>query len=275
MTKRIVLTLIVIGIVLTLPFFVRAVLQARHEARTVQCRNELKQIVLALHNYHDTCRKMPPARLIDHSWRIRVNPFRISSPYYDKYRFEEAWNSDWNRTLEFKDFPVVLSPDGIPTKRSPADDALGEADFTRESMASWHWHCSCEQRPSSPHTNYLMIVGENAFGLPDDGRNLRDITDDHSMTIAVAETLSQEISWLEPKDFDVETMSFQINDPNPDKLSISSHHPDGPLVGMVDGSVRQLSPDLPPEVLKAMITINGGETIVADETALGGYRLEK
>ena len=44
---------------------------------------------------------------------------------------------------------------------------------------------------------------------------------------------------------------------------------------MVNGSIIQLSPKLPPEVLKAMITINGGEKIVRDEKAPGGYRLEK
>lgn len=234
----------------------------------MQCTNQLKQIMLALQNYHDAFEKFPPASLKTHSWRVRLDCFLIASPYYNQYRFDEPSSSEWNRTLEFRRLPNKKS-----IEEQEPDPLLYEIDPDQPSRASYLWQCPDLVDRRSPHTSYLMMVGPNAVGLADDGRNISEITDDPALTIMIAETNRQDISWLDPKDFDVETMSFQINDH--DRPSISSEHPKGPWVGMVDGSVVQLSPELPPEVVKAMITINGGETIVRDENAPGGYRLAK
>ncbi|RCS54414.1 DUF1559 domain-containing protein [Bremerella cremea] len=229
-------------------------LQWREMARSVGCGNQLKQIGLALHNYHDTFGMVPPAQLIGHSWRVRLMPFIESSPYYSNYRFEEPWNSDWNLQLESRPLESWKMQEPIICSHN------------------LYWQCPGERKDKSvSHTAYLMLVGPHAFGRKEEGIRWQEITDDPATTIAVAETASRSIHWLQPKDLDVETMSFQINDPK--KPSISSHHPYGPHVLFFDGTVTQLSPDLPPEVLKAMITIDGGEKIVRDENAPGGYRL--
>lgn len=236
--------------------------EARQVSLHKECTNNLKQIGLGLHNYHDTYLRFPPAHLGQHSWRVRLNPFMISSTYYSNYDFDEPWNSEWNHELEKRGLPAFADP----------DETIGQVDPTAAyGNAYYMWQCPTNQDEQSPHTNYLMLVGPHAFGLPDEGRSFDDITDDHSTTIAVAETASRNIEWLEPKDFDVETMSFQINDPN--RQSISSHHPGGAHVLFCDGTVVFLTNELPPKVLQAMITIDGGEKIIQDDAAPGGYRL--
>ncbi|MHC2070924.1 DUF1559 family PulG-like putative transporter [Bremerella sp. T1] len=261
-------------VLVLLGFLSVAVYQAREAARANDCRNHLKQVVFALHNYHDTyISKFPPTEMDENSWRIRVNPMMVSSAFYSMYRLEEPWDSEWNSTLEFRRIDYDMSPKHRYNKIVPTDDMVKEIDPAATSFAYGWWQCLADSAQKSTHTSYLMLVGPHAFGLANDARSFDEITDGASMTIAVGETTGRDISWLQPKDFDVETMSFAINDPG--TRSLASHHSGGPQVGMVDGSVIQLSPELPPELLRAMITINGGEKIIADENTLGGYRSER
>src|SRR5262245_15742705 len=74
-------------------------------ARRMQCSNHLKQIGLALQNYHDTFGSFPPAYIADskgqpiHSWRVLILPFIEQRQLYDKYRFDEPWDGPNNSNL--------------------------------------------------------------------------------------------------------------------------------------------------------------------------------
>jgi hypothetical protein len=103
--------------------------------------------------------------------------------------------------------------------------------------------------------------------FPSDGtsRRLADVADGPENTILLVEIVAAGIHWMEPRDLDWTTMSFQLNDPN--RPSISSNHPfgrgsySGPHVLTVDDRVSALPETLTPETLRALLTIAGGEKI--------------
>ncbi len=77
----VVIAIIAILIALLLP----AVQQAREAARRTQCKNNMKQLGLALHNYHDTLGVFPMA-VGQHSrpnWRIAILPYLDQAPLYN------------------------------------------------------------------------------------------------------------------------------------------------------------------------------------------------
>ncbi len=91
----VVIAIIAVLIALLLP----AVQQAREAARRTQCRNNLKQLGLALHNYHDVNLVFPPRR-IDNATRAsggnidRWSGFICILPYLDQAALFAAWQSN-------------------------------------------------------------------------------------------------------------------------------------------------------------------------------------
>ena len=98
-----------------------AIQAARESARRMQCGNNLKQIGLGIHNFHDTMRGLPPCYMQDGAGAsafVMIFPFAEQSALYEKMkahglleRFDKRW---WN--------DVSSSP------QSPGDHYLGEED---------------------------------------------------------------------------------------------------------------------------------------------------
>ena len=95
---------------------------ARMAAARTDCINNLKQIGLALHNYHTKHDTFPPAysRGKDGkpllSWRVLVLPFLGEQALYDQFHLDEAWDSPHNRTLISK-MPAAYS---VPCRKRGA-----------------------------------------------------------------------------------------------------------------------------------------------------------
>jgi type II secretory pathway pseudopilin PulG len=208
-----------------------AVRVAREEARISRCQNNLKQIALALHNYHDAFRHFPTAfsRGADgtpwHSWRVDILPFIEQQPLYNSYRVWEPWNGPTNRKLS-KAAPDCLR---CPFDESPATD-----------------------------TSYLAVTGPGTI-WPDDGpASFRDILDGTSNTIMVVEVANSGVHWMEPRDLRIDEMDFKI-DGTPGK-SISSHHVRGAAVVFTDGRVKLLGPETAADTIKSwMLTTDQAE----------------
>lgn len=88
----------IIGVLVAL--LLPAVQAAREAARRTQCSNNLKQIGIALHNYHDTYNIFPPGAVTPGpccstpsagTWTLFILPFLEQKPLYDRYDFN-TWN---------------------------------------------------------------------------------------------------------------------------------------------------------------------------------------
>ncbi len=182
----VVIAIIAILVSLLLP----AVQQAREAARRTQCRNNLKQLGLALHNYASTHMQFPPASIVDRD-RIRqpwsaqamLLPFVEGGNEYTKIDFSLGYHDAGNRS----NFP----PNGIATQRIPVLLCPSEInDRVRLNSAG---------QPEYFPLNYALNMGQylifNPVGGQDGGGAFapngrireRDFTDGLSNTIGMAE----------------------------------------------------------------------------------------
>ncbi|MGE3408814.1 MAG: DUF1559 domain-containing protein [Pirellulales bacterium] len=208
----------------------QAAVQAQGAAGRSQCMNNLRQIAIAMHNYHDVHGSLPPAYLADaegkpmHSWRVLILPYVGQSALYQQYHFDEPWDSPHNSSL------AAL----MPLQYRCPDDAAGE-----------------------PSTHYMVISGTGAPFEGSTPAKFSSFLDGLSNTLLVVEATSS-ANWMSPTDLDISQMSFAVNDTS--RPAVGSPHENGANVALGDGSVRFLTPeDTPPDALKAMITRGGGE----------------
>ena len=210
--------------------FVRDVLpdalaSARKSARRMQSANNLKQLGLSMHNFHDANKAFPPAVIIGpkghkHSWRVAVLPYLDQKALYDQYRFDEPWDSP-NNLKVMKQMPAVF--------RHPNDP------------------------PDSTNTRYLAFVGPGTpFGNPE-GAKFRDILDGSSNTVMFFSGPSN-VPWTKPEDIEY--------DPKKDPNLENGPYKEGFNAVMFDGSVEFLSKDLDVEAFHNLIQMNDGNPVV-------------
>ncbi|PQO45231.1 DUF1559 domain-containing protein [Blastopirellula marina] len=106
----------IIGVLVAL--LLPAVQQAREAARRMQCTNQLKQLGLAMHNYHDVNKVLPPGYggtdlrenpRREWSWAPRLLPYLERSATYNQIDFSKASYdrpSGWN--VDMMDDPNVI-----------------------------------------------------------------------------------------------------------------------------------------------------------------------
>src|SRR2546421_2830108 len=97
----VVISIIAVLIALLLP----AVQSAREAARRAQCTNNLKQIAIAMHNFHNQRSHFPAAAITDKqgqpllSWRVAILPYLgdEEAALYQKFHLHEPWDSPHNK----------------------------------------------------------------------------------------------------------------------------------------------------------------------------------
>jgi len=237
---------IVIGIILALSLlmllicgglavtmFRSALPAAQDAARRTQCKNNLRQIGMAMLSYHDVYGCYPPAYLADqdgqpmHSWRVLLLPYLEEHALYDQYDFDQPWDSPEN---------------------------LGLA-----SLMPQVYTCPSDMLATGSETSYTMIVGPDTISDGTKATKTSEITDGTSNTILVVKSAGGGINWLDPRDLEADQMSYLVNDPI--DAAIMSDHPDGANVLFCDGTVMFLPGSIDEAEVKAMCSIGGGEEV--------------
>lgn len=192
-------------------------------------KSNLKQIGLALHNYHEQHSTFPPGAITNRqnrplqSWQALILPFLDQEGIYKRIDLQQAWDSPVNRPPFQQEIPVYLSPKTRQT-RSPDGYALSHFAGNR------------------------LVLKQNA-GM----KILESITDGMSNTIMAMELGERFKPWGDPTSL---TLPTAVIGPGKKSLSQGGNH-----VLLGDGSVHFISQDIDPAILKALSTPDGGEPI--------------
>lgn len=226
--RRAILGLILIGGSLgALRTFVSS---AREAARQADCKAHLKQLGLALANYHDEYGVLPavqtrlPDGNVAHSWRVMILPYWDRTTLYEHYDMAVPWNHANNDSVR-----------GYRTR-------------------TFFYGCPSGHSQELGTTNYSAII-DTATAWPLDRLfSLKSITDNPSETILVIESADAAYNWSAPLD------------PTLDELvstGVAGNHPTHVNALFADLAVRSIRRDIAPETLRALLTVAGGEKIDA------------
>ena len=197
-----------------------------------QLANNLKQLAIALHNYHDANGKFPTAAIYSKegqpllSWRVEILPFLDQNQLYKQFHRDEPWDSEHNKTLIAR-MPAVFGGQG-----------LGNTNGKTRILA-----------PVGPA---MMFTGTPQAVL------LKEVTDGTSNTILLVEaTPDHAVIWTRPDD-----LKIDAKEPT---AGLLDERGTGFNAVFADGSVRYLSVKIDPKTLYALFTRNGAEVIKSNE----------
>jgi hypothetical protein len=229
-------------------FVVQPVIEsARLAGKRAQDQNNLWQIGLAVHNYHDVMSKSPQAIIgsadlppeKQHSWLVAVLPYLEQQMIYQRIDLQQSWDAPSNAFIRSMNIPTYQS---------------------------------FERPPPSGQTNFVGItgLGRDSPTLPANdpkagffGYNrqirLTDVLDGTSQTQMVAQTHLNTGPWSQGG-----PSSVRFLDPGgPPYLGLNAQFgtEHGASILLADGSVRYLQPNVDPRILELLATMSDGQVV--------------
>lgn len=205
----------------------------REVAARARSQNNLKQMALAMHNYQEAEKTLPPAAIYDQqgqpllSWRVLILPYIEQQMLYKEFHLEEPWDSPHNLRL-LPRMPQLYTP-------------------------------SYRARNAKPHsTPYQVFVGGGAAFEGKHGLRLPDDFPDGTANTLLIVEATELVPWTKPAD-----MSFDRKRPLP---ALGWTPSQGFNAALADGSVRMIGILRRPSetTLRAAITRNSGDTLGPD-----------
>lgn len=202
------------------------------EVRHLTCKNNLKEIALAMWGYEATKGNLPASVTVDAagkpllSWRVMILPYMGHSLLYNNFVQEEPWDGPNNKKLiPCMPMSYVCTSD---VALLPSEKGM---------------------------TKYRVCASKGTIFEGKKSWKLSDITDETSDTILVFES-TQETIWTKPEEPDFELAQLQKI-----QTMLGSKHPGGFNASFADFSVRFIKSAIEPSDLKALFTRGGGESI--------------
>jgi prepilin-type N-terminal cleavage/methylation domain-containing protein len=183
----VVIAIIAVMMALLLP----AVQKVREAANRMKCAHNLRQMGLALHDYHDSYGAFPPGIVADssdlrngkHSGLVFLLPYVEQQALYQRYNFQLSWKDPVNLAAAQTRVPVFLCPTG--PNQVPQDGGFPGAptDYAFSKGAQAHL---CADGPVQPGSGLFDVNSR---------RRIADILDGTSQTFAMGEAVSGAPAW--------------------------------------------------------------------------------
>lgn len=198
----VVITVIAILVALMLP----AVQQAREAARRTQCKSNLHQLGLAMHNYHDVHDSLPAAMYgcCWGTWKVSVLPYLEQEALFDLYDHDKKWGIPVddaryhhgdaddldarpnNHRVTSTRIPVFACPSDTPNRPLERFEIMTTSDSYLVNLGNANLN-QTEIGGVSFHSAPFLFSSETTIGA--EVRALRDIADGTSSTLMLAEGL--------------------------------------------------------------------------------------
>ena len=279
----VVIAIIAILIALLLP----AVQQAREAARRSQCQNNLKQIGIALHSYHENAKCLPPGWLgvaggvpnvvgpTGWSWASHLLPQLDNTALHRKINFNATIDHASNANIRDQALPAFRCPsDPSPETWLLKNEATG-APIVTLPTANYVGSFGTTDLDDVALTPPGMIFSGNGVFCHNRPTRFVDISDGLSTTFLVGEHRTNtsvfpewHSTWMgiipAGEEAFVRTLAVSDHTPNHPSAHIddfSSAHPQGAHFLMGDGRVKFLSQAVSTEVFQALTTKAGRESL--------------